>query len=105
MLSTKQLQQQVINLKKVRNEYLSKKNQKQYFGQHAHELKPLHPSETVSYCVNDRWLPGVVVRRDQTPQSYIVVTANGMHYKHNRKHSQKRPVRLARPETVDKPSS
>ena len=55
-LIAKQLQTQVINPKTVQNEYLLKrKNQKQYFDQHAYEMKPLRISETVSYSVNSRW--------------------------------------------------
>ena len=54
-LTAKQLQPQVINPKKVQKEHLLKrKNQKHYFDQHAHELKPLRIGETISYCNNGR---------------------------------------------------
>ena len=56
----KQLLPQVITPKKMRNENLLKrKNQKQYFDHHAHELKPLRIGETTSVRRNfEREGPG-----------------------------------------------
>ena len=70
----------------------------------------MHPpntplGETAPYCVNDRWLSAVVVRRDRAPRPHTVVAANGMHTRRNCKHLRKRPVRLARPEMDEKFSS
>ena len=68
-------------------------------------MKPLRIGKTVSYCVNDCWLSALVVRRGRPPRSYIVDAANGMHYRRNRQHLRKRPLRLASPEIDDKFSS
>ena len=68
-------------------------------------MKPLRIGETVWYSVNGRWFPAVVVRKDRASRSYIVVAANSMHYRRNRKHLRKRPIKLASPEINNKFSS
>jgi len=62
---------------------------KEYYDKGARQLCELQPNDSIRMQVQNRWVPGTVVRKANTPRSYVVRGLNGQEYRRNRKHLRK----------------
>nr|XP_054768172.1 uncharacterized protein K02A2.6-like [Lytechinus pictus] len=67
------------------------RRQKQFYDKGTKDLSVLEPCDMVTYQDGKVWRPAVVIKKDESPRSYIIEGEGGVHYRRNRRHLQKRP--------------
>jgi hypothetical protein len=75
--------------------------QKEYYDRTAVQLPPFTTNQPVFVQMGHRdWTPGTVVKKLETPRSYLVKTANGSELRRNRVHLRPNQT-TSSPETID----
>ncbi|KAK2170962.1 hypothetical protein NP493_1121g00009 [Ridgeia piscesae] len=74
---------------------------RQQYGEHARDLKDIHPGQSVRVqdYVTKKWEPAVVKQRVSEPKSYILTSRNGAEYRRNRRHTRTTGETVTWPDT------
>lgn len=83
-------------------------NQKAYYDKSSVRLSPLKPKQPVYVQIGHRdWTPGTVLKKLDTPRSYLVKTTNGSELRRNRVHLRPdgKPSSYNSPETCIPPKT
>ena len=85
--SSSLLQPSLIQPKEVQEALQKRKeNQKLYFDRHSKELPELTVGDSLRYETNRGLKPAQVIEKRKEPRSYMILTANGMVLRRNRRH-------------------